>query len=462
MKTGDGTSKKMKRRGRIRAKRRGAVMATVAGVAGVIAFSGFAAIAQKQSVRANPSTGAAVAGFARNSDAQANISASAAITGLPQHQSLQVNADVDVAGTGLALEQSARTNAPAQTARAGQAATEAFTREDARAAIAASQAIATGGINELKTVEIGGIKQWISVRGNNPANPILLFLHGGPGSPMMPESWTFQKPWEDFFTVVQWDQRGTGKTFSAMNRQPDKSMTIEKMQADAEELIELLLRTYGKKKIFLMGHSWGSILGVKVAQHRPDLLYAYIGVGQVVNGERNEVVGYRETLAQAEKVGNQAAIQALEAMAPYPNPEGFTPMAKVLAERRWDVALGGMVYGQTKNDVSRIWALSPEYTDYDDASAGLGEISSVEILLPQMEKVNFDKVTTFQCPVFIFAGAEDRTTPESVAEKYYESIQAPEKRFFKIERAAHYVVTEAPGEVLMDLVEYVRPVGERQ
>ncbi|MGB6716714.1 MAG: hypothetical protein WBE47_07150, partial [Candidatus Acidiferrales bacterium] len=210
MKTGDGTSKKMKRRGRIRAKRRGAVMATVAGVAGVIAFSGFAAIAQKQSVRANPSTGAAVAGFARNSDAQANISASAAITGLPQHQSLQVNADVDVAGTGLALEQSARTNAPAQTARAGQAATEAFTREDARAAIAASQAIATGGINELKTVEIGGIPQWISVRGNNPANPILLFLHGGPGSPMMPESWTVRKPWEDFFTVVQWDQRGTG------------------------------------------------------------------------------------------------------------------------------------------------------------------------------------------------------------------------------------------------------------
>jgi proline iminopeptidase len=423
MKTGSSTSKKMKWRSKMLAKWWGAVTAMAAGVAGLIAFGSFATITQGQSAQADAPTGAAVAG--------------------------------------LVQTQSARTSASAQTAHTGQAATKAFSREDARAAIAASQAIAPGGINELKMVEIGGIPQWISVRGNNPANPILLFLHGGPGSPMMPESWTFQKPWEDFFTVVQWDQRGAGKTFSAMKRQPDKTMTIEKMQADAEELIELLRRTYGKKKIFLMGHSWGSILGVKVAQHRPDLLYAYIGVGQVVNGERNEVVGYQETLAQAEKVGNEAAIQALKAMAPYPNPEGFTPMAKVLAERRWDVALGGMVYGQTKNDVSRIWALSPDYTDYDDVSAGLGEISSVEILLPQMEKVNFDKVTAFQCPVFIFAGAEDRTTPESVAEKYYESIQAPEKRFFRIERAAHYVVTEEPGEVLMDLVEYVMPVGEK-
>ncbi|MGB6482534.1 MAG: alpha/beta hydrolase [Candidatus Acidiferrales bacterium] len=358
---------------------------------------------------------------------------------------------------GLAQEKKPQGNSPAG---AQHAATKGFTTDDARAAIAAAQAIAPGGFNELKTVEIGGIPQWISVRGNNPANPILLFIHGGPGSPMMPESWAFQRPWEDFFTVVQWDQRDTGKTFSAAKRQPDKSMTIDEMQADAEQLIELLRRTYGKKKIFLMGHSWGSILGLKVAQHRPDLLYAYIGVGQVVNGERNEVVGYQQTLARAEAVGNQTAIRELKALAPYPNPKSFTPMSKVLAERKWDVALGGMIYGQTNADPSQIWALSPDYTDYDDASARLGEITSIRILLPQMEAVNFDDVTTFKCPVFIFAGAHDRTTPESVAEEYYNHIQAPEKKFFKIERAAHYVVTEAPGEVLMDLVQYVRPLAE--
>lgn len=343
--------------------------------------------------------------------------------------------------------------------RAQQTEKKAYTREDARRAIAASQAIAPGGINDLKAVEIGGIKQWISIRGDNPANPILLFLHGGPGSPMMPERWTFQRPWEDFFTVVQWDQRGAGKTFSEAKRQPDKSMTIDEMASDAEQLIEFLRRTYGKNKIFLMGHSWGSILGVKVAQHRPDLLYAYIGVGQVVNGEQNEIVGYKETLAKAESAGNQKAVTELKALAPYPNTSGFTPMPKVLAERKWDVALGGMIYGQTSADPSQIWALSPDYTDYDVASAHMGELASVQILLPQMEKVNFDNVTNFKCPVFIFAGADDRTTPETLAEKYFERIQAPQKQFFKIDRAAHYVVTEAPGTVLTDLVTYIRPLA---
>lgn len=372
-----------------------------------------------------------------------------------------------VAGAGISAargssglkQQNANTKAAGTTTGADK---KPFSLADARAVIAASQPIAPSGINVLRTVQIGGIPQWISVRGNNPANPILLFLHGGPGSPMMPESWTFERPWEDFFTVVQWDQRGAGKTFSAMHRVPDKTMNVAEMQADAEQLIEWLRQTYGKRKIFLLGHSWGSILGLRVALHRPDLLYAYIGVGQVVNGHRNEVIGYQQTLAEAEKVRNQAAIKELKSLAPYPNPNGITPMSKVLVERKWDVALGGMIYGQSTADMSKIWAMSPDYTDYDNASAALGEISSVKILLPEMETVNFDDAIRFKCPVFIFAGAEDRTTPESIAETYYESIQAPEKKFFKVERAAHYVVTEAPGEVLVDLVQYIRPLAAKR
>lgn len=329
---------------------------------------------------------------------------------------------------------------------------------DARAAIASSQAVAPGGIDELKAIELGGIKQWINVRGNDPANPILLFLHGGPGSPMMPESWTFQRPWEDFFTVVQWDQRGAGKTFSSAGRRPDTSMTIARMQADTEELIEYLRHTYGKRKIFLMGHSWGSILGLRVAQHRPDLLYAYIGVGQVVNGQRNEVVGYQQTLARAEAIGNDSAVQELKAIAPYPDPGGNTPLSKTRIERRWDVALGGMVYGRSRDNASETAALSPAYTDYDEQSARLGAGSSVQILWPQMETVDFDSYTTFKCPVFFFAGVDDRTTPESIVEKYYSTIKAPKKKFFRIDRAAHYVVNEAPGVVLMHLVLDIRPL----
>jgi proline iminopeptidase len=333
----------------------------------------------------------------------------------------------------------------------------------ARATIAESQAIAPGGVDELKTVDIGGIKQWIRVRGTNPANPILLFIHGGPGSPMMPESWIFQRPWEDFFTVVQWDQRGAGKTFAASGRQPDKSMSLDEMQADAEQLIDLLRESYGKKKIFLVAHSFGSVLGVRIAQHRPDALYAYVGIGQVVNVVQNEAVGYQQTLARAEALGNQAAIDDLKALAPYPGVGGSAlSLTKVSTERKWDVALGGMRYGRTTDPITDFQALSPDYSDEDVKSAAVGNGSSTAILVPQLLAVDFDNVPPFRCPVFIFAGKEDRTTPSTLAETFYSHIQAPKKKLFKIERASHDVMFDAPGEVLVDLVRDIRPLsGQR-
>jgi pimeloyl-ACP methyl ester carboxylesterase len=119
-----------------------------------------------------------------------------------------------------------------------------------------------------------------------------------------------------------------------------------------------------------------------------------------------------------------------------------------------------MIYGKTDDDSAQIAALSPEYTAYDEKSTELGELTSVQLLLPQAAAVDFDSITQFKCPIFFFAGAEDRTTPESIVAEYYDEIQAPRKKFFKIDRAAHYVVNEAPGIVLVDLVNDVRPLFE--
>jgi pimeloyl-ACP methyl ester carboxylesterase len=277
---------------------------------------------------------------------------------------------------------------------------------------------------------------------------------------MMPLSWTFQRPWEDFFTVVEWDQRGAGKTFAATQGRPDPSLSIARMQSDTEEMIEWLLKTYGHKRLFLMGHSWGSILGLKVAQHRPELLFAYVGVGQVINGRQNEVVGYQQVLAQARTANNQAAIRELTRIAPYPGEEGTTPLEKVMVERKWDRFFGGMLYGKTEDDDDQIGALSPDYTAHDLASVGSGALLSVQALLPQAAAVDFDNIIEFKCPVFFFAGAEDRTTPASLVEEYFAKIRAPTKKLFKVERAAHYVVNERPGIVLVDLVNEVRPLWQ--
>jgi proline iminopeptidase len=328
---------------------------------------------------------------------------------------------------------------------------------DARTIIGHAFDVAPGGVHEDKAVTIGGVPQWISVRGSDAKNPILLFIHGGPGSTMLPESWTFQRPWEDFFTVVQWDQRGAGKTFSLAKRKP-AALTLEQMQSDAEQVVDYLRHTYGKDKIFVMGHSWGSILGLTLAQHHPEWLYAYIGVGQVVSSQRNEVVGYQETLAKARAEHNEEAVRALEKIAPYPPADGEITFDNVIVERQWDRALGGMRYSRVDDD-AEIASLSPAYSAYDRQSADMGQQLSLVSLLPALRHIDFEATTTFKCPVIFFAGAEDRTTPTSIVEDYFPHVQAPVKKLFKIERAAHYVVNESPGVVLMHLVNDVRPLA---
>ncbi|HWE47041.1 MAG TPA: alpha/beta hydrolase [Caulobacteraceae bacterium] len=343
---------------------------------------------------------------------------------------------------------------------AGPAVAQDAKAPDPRAVIAAVQALPPEGIDELKAIDIGGVKQWISVRGANRKNPILLYIHGGPGSPMMPESWTFQRPWEDYFTVVEWDQRGAGKTFAAAGGKPDASITIDRMQADAEEVIQYLRKTYGQDRIFLVGHSWGSVLGVRVAQHHPEWLYAYIGIGQLIDGRLNEEVGYRETLAEAGRVGNADAVKELKAIAPYPDPDEGKMLQKVVAERKWDVALGGMAYAHSDESFEDgVRAMSPQYNDGDLRAYEKGEMVSVMTLLPELVGVDFRHTTRFECPVFIFAGAHDRTTPESLVETWFATVQAPKKRLFKLDQSAHMVVNEQPGEVLVDLATEVRPLA---
>jgi len=184
-----------------------------------------------------------------------------------------------------------------------------------------------------------------------------------------------------------------------------------------------------------------------------------IGVGQVVNSRRNEAVGYAETLAKARELHNEQAIAELEKLAPYSDADSPPSLAKVVVERRWDRALGGMRFGQQNDDEQQVRWLSPAYTAYDRASADLGEQQSAAALIPQLWQINFDGVTEFKCPIIFFAGSSDRTTPTSIVEDYVKKIHAPVKKFFRIERAAHYVVNESPGIVLMHLVNDVKPLS---
>ena len=156
------------------------------------------------------------------------------------------------------------------------------------------------GINSLDSVRIGGIDQWIEVRGQNVNNPILLFIHGGPGIAFIPLAGAWQASWERDFTVVQWDQRGAGKTYASNDKELQRrTMNVPQMEQDTLDVVNYLRNRFRREKIFVLGHSWGSILGLWLAHEHPELIYAYVGVGQVINTRQNEEVGYRDTLQQA-------------------------------------------------------------------------------------------------------------------------------------------------------------------
>lgn len=338
---------------------------------------------------------------------------------------------------------------------------EALSRKRVTGTLEESRKIVSpNGIEALSAVPINGTMQWLSVRGRDRRNPILLVLHGGPGSPTMPEDYTFQSPWEDYFTVVEWDQRGAGKTYAANDpKVVAPTMTLDQMTSDTEEVVRYLQKTYNKKKIILMGHSWGSVLGVKLAQAHPEWFYAYVGVGQIVNMRTSEKIGYDFVLRQAKEHHNEDAVKELEALEPYPGDVGGLTIARGEAQRKWLMYYGGLTYGRTNYKYNAdAWELSPDYTDRDLDKIDAGSLLSLQRLLPAMEKVDFNAVTTFRCPIFLFTGRHDYTTSYELAAEWFKKIKAPKKEFVWFENSAHMVMQEEPGRFLFHLVTDVRPL----
>jgi len=209
-------------------------------------------------------------------------------------------------------------------------------------------AIAPDGINEGRYVMIGGIEQWITIRGEDRRNPVLLFLHGGPGDATNPWGYAAFRSWLKAFTVVQWDQRGAGRTLGKSGPSVAATITIDRLTQDGIELAETLRRILQKDKIILVGHSWGSILGVFMAKARPDLFSAFVGTGQVADPQRNYEVAYHALLEKATR---------LESRAP-------SASSKTLDLRRTPMAVdtpynaGGRICSRAPISLSRPWSAS--------------------------------------------------------------------------------------------------------
>lgn len=289
------------------------------------------------------------------------------------------------------------------------------------------------GIDETGFVTIGGLDQWIGVRGARTSNPVLLVLHGGPGEAQWP-SVQHYRPWEQAFTVVQWDQRGAGRTYGRYGAQTPE-MSLDRIVADGIEVAQHLRTRLGKRKIILLGHSWGSIVGVTMAQRRPDLFGAYVGTGQVASW-RAVVEGQFDLLLTRARASNDTAtVEMLEAIG-RPDPSNVGQYFKFSRGLRAAMPPSDQAWlaAQQANTPE---TLGVPAKDLRDLSAGM--TFSALRLLPDM--VRTDLPTTapdLAVPAYLIQGREDVTTPAAAAVAYFDGLEATQKIEAMIEDAGHF------------------------
>ena len=300
-------------------------------------------------------------------------------------------------------------------------------------------------------VPIGGIDQWIQIGKREAGHPVLLFVHGGPGGTSVPAAAAWER-WEEHFTVVHWDQRGAGRTFRKNGEIGCGPLTLDRMVGDGIEVAEFLIANVRKAKVLLVGHSWGSALAVHMLKRRPELFSAFVGTGQLVNMQQNEEYNYRRQLEQAERLGNQEAVQALRAIGPPP----FSDWSSLKTLREWTDRLAE---GDGDSVQPRPSPMAADFTADEVPAMLKGAEFTRKELFEELKAIDLPSLgLTFDVPIFFFQGTCDQQTPTELAEQYFASVVAPHKEFVRFEGCHHFVVMNRPEAFLRELVIRVRPL----
>lgn len=294
-------------------------------------------------------------------------------------------------------------------------------------------------ISTLEEVMIGNLKQSILIRGENVTNPIMLFLHGGPGTAQIGFAPKFQRNLEKDFIVVNWDQRGAGLSYSS-NVKKDH-LTIENMVNDTIQIVDYLLKRFNQPKLFLVGHSWGTVLGVLTTKQIPQFIYSYIGIGQVVNMKEGEKISYEYTVKKANELKNSKALQELNRVEYKP-----AEMKYLGIQRKWLAKFGGSFIGVSMyNLIFSNMLFATEYTIKDWFNYLKAAKLSLKSLWTQLLEIDFlTTVPKLEVPVYFFAGKHDFQTPAQLAEQYYNILECPSKELIWFENSAHLVNFEEP------------------
>ena len=310
--------------------------------------------------------------------------------------------------------------------------------------------ILSGSIAEIAYLRLGGLEQWVMIRGQNAGNPALILLHGGPGFPEMRLFRRFNAALEKSFTVVYWEQRGTNKSYH--RKIPKATMTVAQFITDLNELVDAVRKRFEKSKVVIYGHSWGSALGVLYAACFPEKVAAYVGAGQIGDLPASEVICYDFTLAEAERRGNRKALEELRAIGPPPH-----TARKVVVERKWLTRFVGMVRGMSMWEISRIMISGPECSILDLPNILRGTLFSTYAMWEEVSALDLVKaVPALRMPVFFFLGRHDHVIAPETSVAYFDVLAAPAKRLVWFEESAHEPAFEEPVKFNVAMAELVR------
>jgi pimeloyl-ACP methyl ester carboxylesterase len=293
-------------------------------------------------------------------------------------------------------------------------------------------------VAEVTYLRLGGIDQWVMMRGENVDNPLLIVLHGGPGMSEMGFFRHCNAPLERHFTVVHWDQRGTGKSF---NRDiPRSSMTLDQFVADLDELVDIVRRRFGKTKVAILGHSWGSFLGPIYAARFPEKVSIYVGAAQIGDWAAAESLSYSFGLAEAERRRDEKALKQLRAIGPPPYPAKSVFVERTVLNQL-DVQMRPGILWQTGRALFR----RPESSIFDLPNLVRGFRFSLDAMWADVSKLNLLKlVPALKMPVVILVGRRDHWVPPETSVAFFDALDAPSKKLVWFEHSGHEMFVDEP------------------
>jgi pimeloyl-ACP methyl ester carboxylesterase len=312
-----------------------------------------------------------------------------------------------------------------------------------------------GSIAETGYLRLGGVDQWVMIRGESFANPPLILLHGGPGLSETRLFRHFNAPLEKSFTVVYWDQRGAGKSFDGMI--PRSSMTVEQFVVDLDELVDAVCRRTGSGKVAIFGHSWGSALGVLYAARFPGKVAVYVGSGQIGDSVAGESASYAFVLAEAQRLDNRKAIRELRAIGPPPY-----DARSLWRQRIWLNRFEGNLRPSVLWQMGRIFLGGPESSIFDMPRLMRGFRWSLDAMWAEVSRLDLARLApALQMPVFFFLGRHDHWVPPETSLAYFDALSAPSKALVWFEKSGHEPFVDEPDKFNSSMVALALPATAR-